>query len=170
MTCREIAYVPRRGWRLAYIALGSNQGDRWRYMAAGVSAIAGLPRSRILRRSSVLETDPVGPAGQGRYLNAVVELETGLTARELLDGMLAAERAAGRVRSAAERWGPRTLDLDLLLYGDETIREPELTTPHPRMAERRFVLEPLAQLAPDTLIPGRGVTVRQALRALQEAP
>ena len=137
-------------------------------MAAGVSAIASLPRSRLLRRSSVIETDPIGPAGQGRYLNAVVEVETGLAARELLGFLLGFERAAGRVRDDVTRWGPRTLDLDLLLFGDETINEPGLTAPHPRMLERSFVLEPLAQLAPEKEIPGRRVTVREALQALGE--
>lgn len=134
-------------------------------MALGMAALAGLPKSRLIRRSSVIETAPVGPP-QGAYLNAVAELETGLDARELLEGLLAAERALGRVRDPEARWGPRTLDLDLILYGDEVIDEPGLTTPHPRLLERSFVLRPLAQLAPRRVIPGRGVTVRAALMAM----
>src|SRR5690606_28135786 len=104
---------------------------------------------------------------QGAYLNAVAEVETGLTARELLDALLAAERAMGRVRDPAARWGPRTLDLDLILFGEAIIDEPGLTTPHPRLLERSFVLRPLSELAPRQVIPGRDLTVRAALLALE---
>jgi 2-amino-4-hydroxy-6-hydroxymethyldihydropteridine diphosphokinase len=158
--------VPRKGWRLAYVSLGSNLGDRWRHMAQGMGALAALPKSRLIRRSSVIETAPVGPP-QGPYLNAVAELETGLAARELLEGLLVAERSLGRVRDPAARWGPRTIDLDLILYGEEVIDEPGLTTPHPRLLERAFVLRPLAELSPRRVIPGPQVTVRAALVALE---
>lgn len=167
MICPEPAYVSRRGWRLAYVAIGSNLGDRWRHVARGVCAMAALPRTRLLRRSTVIETDPVGPAPQERYLNAVVELETALAPRELLDALLAAELAEGRIRDATTRWGPRTLDLDLILYGDQEIDEPGLTVPHPRLAERPFVLGPLAELVPGARIPGAGLTAGEALAALE---
>ena len=104
--------------------------------------------------SQVRETEPVGLLDQPRFLNAAARLGTTLTARQLLDELLAVERELGRTR-AGPRWGPRTIDLDLLLYGGETIDEPGLTVPHPRMHERRFVLEPLADLDPSLVIPGR---------------
>src|SRR5690606_33527427 len=117
VACLEPGCVPRKGWRLAYVALGSNLGDRWTHMAQGMAALAALPRSRLIRRSGVIETEPVGPPPpappQGPYLNAVAEVETGLTARELLEALLGAERALGRIRDPQTRWGPRTLDLDL---------------------------------------------------------
>jgi 2-amino-4-hydroxy-6-hydroxymethyldihydropteridine diphosphokinase len=122
-----------------------------------------VAHTRVVARSAVRETDPVGPP-QPRFLNAVVEIETGLEPRALLDAMHAIERDLGRVR--AERWGPRTIDLDLLLFGDRTIDEPDLCVPHPRLAERRFVLEPLAELAPARVPPGTDRTVRQLLEAL----
>jgi 2-amino-4-hydroxy-6-hydroxymethyldihydropteridine diphosphokinase len=101
------------------------------------------------------ETDPWGLADQPRFLNAAARLQTTLAARDLLGELLAVERDLGRSREGP-RWGPRTIDLDLLLYGDETIDEPGLTVPHPRLHERRFVLEPLADLDPALVIPGRG--------------
>jgi 2-amino-4-hydroxy-6-hydroxymethyldihydropteridine diphosphokinase len=135
----------------AFVALGSNLGDRRAHLRA---AVAGLAEAgRVAGVSPVYETAPVGgPAGQGPYLNAVVELETGWEPRALLGLAHRLEDEAGRVR--AERWGPRTLDVDLLLVGDATIDEPDLTVPHPRMWERRFVLAPLADLAPDVVPPG----------------
>jgi 2-amino-4-hydroxy-6-hydroxymethyldihydropteridine diphosphokinase len=108
--------------------------------------------------SSFLETDPVGKLDQPRFVNAVAMLETELGPRELLERLLEVERRLGRDRATEERWGPRTVDLDLLLYGGATIDEPGLTVPHPRLAERRFVLEPLAEIAPDLSLPdGRAV-------------
>lgn len=130
----------------AFLALGSNLGDRERYIQ---QAVESLPD--VVAVSPVYETEPVGgPEGQGPYLNAVVELDTDLTPRELLDWCRRLEDAAGRVR--AERWGPRTLDVDILLVGDLVVDEPDLQVPHPRMWERDFVLRPLADLAPD-LVP-----------------
>ena len=129
--------------RRAFLALGSNLGDRWALLRRGV---AGLPD--VVAVSPVYETDPVGgPDDQGAYLNLVVELDTDLSPRELLAAAQRAEAGAQRVRT--ERWGPRTLDVDVLLVGDEVVDEPDLVVPHPRMWERAFVLVPLADLAPD---------------------
>jgi 2-amino-4-hydroxy-6-hydroxymethyldihydropteridine diphosphokinase len=133
----------------AYVGLGANLGDREATIRA---AVAALPGVRAL--SSLRETEPVGLTDQPRFLNGVAALETELSARDLLDTLLAVERRLGRERR--ERWGPRTIDLDLLLFGEEAIDEPGLTVPHPRLHERRFALEPLAEIAPDALIPGRG--------------
>jgi 2-amino-4-hydroxy-6-hydroxymethyldihydropteridine diphosphokinase len=143
----------------AFLALGSNLGDRRTYLR---SAVAGLPD--VVAVSSLYETEPVGgPASQPPYLNAVVELDTERTARELLDIAHSLEKAAMRVRG--ERWGPRTLDVDVLLVGDCEIDEEDLVVPHPRMWERRFVLEPLSELAPDLVsteaLSGAGGAVRR---------
>ncbi|MGI8685881.1 MAG: 2-amino-4-hydroxy-6-hydroxymethyldihydropteridine diphosphokinase [Acidimicrobiales bacterium] len=127
----------------AFVALGSNLGDRRAHLRA---AVAGLPG--VVAVSGVYETDPVGgPGGQPSYLNAVVELEADLSPRELLEAGRRLEEAAGRVRE--ERWGRRTLDIDILLVGDLTVDEPDLQVPHPRLRERAFVLVPLHDLAPE---------------------
>jgi 2-amino-4-hydroxy-6-hydroxymethyldihydropteridine diphosphokinase len=139
----------------AYVGLGANLGDRERMLHAAVDALAEEDGIQVIAVSTLRETDPVGVGGQPRFLNGVVELDTTLAARELLDRLLAIEQRFGRVRIPAEH-GPRTLDLDLLLYGDEELDEPGLTVPHPRLHERRFVLEPLAELAPGLFVPGRG--------------
>lgn len=147
---------------LAYVGLGSNLGDR---RALLDSALAELAPRRV---SSVRETAPWGREDQPAFLNAVAELETGLAPRPLLDLLLEVERRHGRVRN--ERWGPRTLDLDLLLYGDRVVREPGLEVPHPRLAERRFVLDGLAELNPDLQVPGTGRSVLDLLRAVPASP
>lgn len=134
---------------LAYVGLGANLGDREETIRAAVAALPGVVAVSTLR-----ETDPVGRTDQPRFLNGVAALETELSARELLDLLLAVERELGRERR--ERWGPRTIDLDLLVFGDEQLDEPGLALPHPRLHERRFALEPLAELDPALLIPGRG--------------
>jgi 2-amino-4-hydroxy-6-hydroxymethyldihydropteridine diphosphokinase len=141
----------------AFLALGSNLGDRRAYLK---SALERLPD--VVAVSHLYETDPVGgPPGQGAFLNCVVELHTARSPRELLAEAQAAEAAAERVRR--ERWGPRTLDVDVLLVGDEVVDVPDLTVPHPRMWERGFVLVPLADLAPELVVGyltsdiGRGV-------------
>jgi 2-amino-4-hydroxy-6-hydroxymethyldihydropteridine diphosphokinase len=133
----------------AYVGLGANLGDREATIRAALEALPGLVGVSKLR-----ETDPVGVVDQPPFLNAAAVLETELAPRELLDTLLAVERELGRERR--ERWGPRTIDLDLLLYGAETIDEPGLTVPHPRLHERRFALEPLLDLDPELAIPGRG--------------
>jgi 2-amino-4-hydroxy-6-hydroxymethyldihydropteridine diphosphokinase len=133
----------------AYVGVGANLGDREATIRAALEALPGLVGVSKLR-----ETDPVGVVDQPPFLNAAAVLETELAPRELLDTLLAVERELGRERR--ERWGPRTIDLDLLLYGDKTIDEPGLTVPHPRLHERRFALEPLLDLDPELAIPGRG--------------
>jgi len=134
------------GARRAFIGLGSNLGDRWATLR---DAVAGLPD--VVAVSPVYETEPVGgPPGQPAYLNAVVELSTARSPRQLLELARATEQAAGRERGV--RWGPRTLDVDVLLVGDLAVDEKDLVVPHPRMWERRFVVEPLARLAPE-LVP-----------------
>jgi 2-amino-4-hydroxy-6-hydroxymethyldihydropteridine diphosphokinase len=133
----------------AYVGVGANLGDREATIRAAIDALPG-----IVGVSELRETDPVGIVDQPAFLNGALALETELGPRELLDALLAVERDLGRERR--EPWGPRTIDLDLLLYGDETIDEPGLTVPHPRLHERRFALEPLLDLDPELAIPGRG--------------
>ncbi|HET7572365.1 MAG TPA: 2-amino-4-hydroxy-6-hydroxymethyldihydropteridine diphosphokinase [Gaiellaceae bacterium] len=140
----------------AYVALGANLGERERTLREAVAALAAEPGIEVLSVSTLRETAPVGVAGQPDFLNGAVALETTLPARALLELLLAVERRFGRVRDPEEPHGPRTLDLDLLLYGDARIDEPGLRVPHPRLHERRFVLEPLAELAPGLVVPGRG--------------
>jgi 2-amino-4-hydroxy-6-hydroxymethyldihydropteridine diphosphokinase len=144
---------------VAYVGLGANLGDR----EASIHRAAGLIGAR--RLSSIRETEPWGYADQPRFLNAVAELETELVPRALLDRLLAVERELGRERTGP-RFGPRTIDLDLLLYGDRVVDEPGLAVPHPRLGERLFVLEPLAELAPSLEIPGNG-TVQALVAGLQ---
>ena len=140
----------------AFVGLGSNLGEREVTLRAAIGRLRGLPDVEVIQVSSFRDTEPVGPVDQPRFLNGAVELETGLTPRALLGALLELERAFGRDRSAGPLHGPRTLDLDLLLYGAETIDEPLLNVPHPRLQERRFVLEPLAELDPDLEVPGQG--------------
>lgn len=144
----------------AYVALGSNLGNREAMLRLAAAALAATPGVRVLAGSRIYETDPVGPGPQGPYLNAVLELETRLPPRELLERLLAIEADAGRVRDGGSD-RPRTLDLDLLLYGDVSLREPGLTLPHPRLLERPFVLEPLADLAPACVPPGADAPVAE---------
>jgi len=134
---------------IAYVGLGSNLGDREATLRAAIAALPG-----VVAVSELRETDPVGVTEQPAFLNGAVALETDLSPRELLETLLAVERELGRQRR--ERWGPRTIDLDLLVYGSETVDEPGLTVPHPRLHERRFALDPLAEIAPRLVIPGRG--------------
>jgi 2-amino-4-hydroxy-6-hydroxymethyldihydropteridine diphosphokinase len=148
--------------KVAYIGLGANLGDREENLRAALERLAELGPLRV---SSFRETDPVGVTDQPRFVNAVAELETGLGARDLLERLLEIERQLGRDRSGEERWGPRTIDLDLLLYGGDVIDEPGLSVPHPRLAERRFVLEPLHELNPGLVLPdGRAVGGLVALK------
>jgi 2-amino-4-hydroxy-6-hydroxymethyldihydropteridine diphosphokinase len=135
--------------RRAYVGLGANLGDREAAIRRAAELIGAL------RLSSIRETEPWGVIDQPRFLNAVAETETELPPRALLTRLLEVERQLGRVRGE-ERWGPRTIDLDLLLYGSQAIAEAGLTVPHPHLHERLFVLEPLAELAPDLVVPGRG--------------
>jgi 2-amino-4-hydroxy-6-hydroxymethyldihydropteridine diphosphokinase len=147
---------------LAYVGLGSNLGDRESLIRRAAELIGAR------RLSTVIETDPWGHEDQPKFLNAVAEIETPLTARQLLDHLLDVERRLGRER-IGPKWGPRTIDLDLLVYGEETIDEPGLVVPHPRLTQRLFALGPLAELVPSLKIPGNG-TVHEALSGLQSAP
>lgn len=142
----------------AFIGLGSNLGDSAAVLRAALRALDGLPRTRLLRASRLYRTPAWGRVEQPDFLNAVAMLDTALPARELLDAMLEIEREAGRARSAdgSDRWGPRTLDLDLLLYAQATILEPGLQVPHPHLHQRAFALVPLLEIAPQATIPGIG--------------
>jgi 2-amino-4-hydroxy-6-hydroxymethyldihydropteridine diphosphokinase len=142
----------------AYVGVGSNLGDREAMIRAAIAALPGVVAVSTLR-----QTDPVGVVDQPAFLNGAVVLETELPPRELLELLLAVERDLGRERR--ERWGPRSIDLDLLVYGDVRVDEPGLTVPHPRLHERRFALEPLAELDPELELPGRG-RVRDLLSGL----
>lgn len=139
----------------AYVGLGANLGDREKTMRRAIELLDG-GGIEVVAVSSFRETDPVDYEDQPRFLNAAIALETDLSPRELLDRLLAVERELGRTRDGP-RYGPRRIDLDLLLYEEEILEEPGLTVPHPRLAERRFALEPLADLDPMLTIPGSGV-------------
>ncbi len=136
----------------AYVGLGSNLGEREGYLHSALELLEADPEIAVVAVSSFRETDPVGYLDQPRFVNAACVVETELRPRELLDRLLGVERALGRERTGP-RMGPRTIDLDLLLYGEETVDEPGLTIPHPRLAERPFVLEPLAELDPRLRLP-----------------
>ena len=135
----------------AYLALGSNLGDRLEHLREAVRLLAAEPGIQVVRSSRVYETEPVGPP-QPAYLNAVIEVRTAGTARGLLEACRRVEDALGRVR--AERWGPRGIDVDILTFDERTLDEPDLVIPHPRMHERGFVLVPLGELDADPMLPG----------------
>jgi 2-amino-4-hydroxy-6-hydroxymethyldihydropteridine diphosphokinase len=147
----------------AYVGLGANLGPREVTILRAVDLLALADGISVLEVSQLRETEPVGLVDQPAFLNGVVAVDTTLDARALLETLLEIERELGRVRT--ERWGPRTIDLDLLVFGQETIDEPGLTVPHPRLGERRFALEPLAELAPELVVPGLG-RVDEALTEL----
>jgi 2-amino-4-hydroxy-6-hydroxymethyldihydropteridine diphosphokinase len=140
----------------AFVGLGSNLGDPEELIRSALELVSAEAGIELVGVSSLRETDPVGYEDQPRFLNGAAELATELPPRELLERLLAIERRLGRVRGEGPRFGPRTIDLDLLLYGQETVEEPGLTLPHPRLHERRFALEPLAELDPALEVPGRG--------------
>jgi len=151
----------------AYIAMGSNLGDRHANIQGGLDAIDALATTKIVLCSTIIETDPVGPGEQSCYLNGVVHVRTGLGAMDLLNELLAIESRFGRDRASEVRWGSRTLDLDVLIYGDQTIDEPGLTIPHPRLHTRSFVLIPLCEVAPDLVLPVYKKTPRVLLGVLE---
>lgn len=153
----------------AFVGLGSNLGDREGTLRAAVGRLRALPQTRVVAVSRFRDTTPVGDLEQPRFLNGAAELETGLRPRELLDSLLELELRFGRDRAAGPPHGPRTLDLDLLLYGEVEIAEPGLAVPHPRLHERRFVLEPLADLDPSLEVPGKG-SVQTLLARLDSSP
>ena len=152
-----------------YIAIGSNLGDKASTIFSAIGAIDELDSTSVVRLSTLIETDPVGPGDQDTYLNAAAHLRTALPARALLDALLSIESDHGRDRASEERWGPRTLDLDILVFADHTLDEDGLTIPHPRLHERLFVLVPLTEIAPDLTIPGRNETPAQLLMKLSPA-
>ena len=137
----------------AYVGLGSNLGEREATLREALTRLGELDGVSVVAVSSFRETDPVGNVDQPRFMNGAAEIQTSLGPRELLDRLLEVERSLGRDRSREERWGPRTVDLDLLLYGDETVSEAGLEIPHPRLDERAFVLAPLLELDPELRLP-----------------
>jgi len=148
-----------------FVALGTNLGDRSHNLDLAVERLGESDGIEVVARSRTYETDPLGPPGQAPYLNAVVELRTRLGPRALLERLLALESLAGRERDPAqERWGPRVLDLDLLLYDESCLDDPDLTIPHPRLHERGFVLEPLCDLAPELRHPRLGERIGDLAR------
>lgn len=151
----------------AFVGIGANLGDRRATLERAVELLDARDDLTVVAVSSLRETDPWGPVPQPPFLNGAVAVETALSARELLESLLAVERALGRSREG-ERWGPRTIDLDLLLFGDEVIDEPGLQVPHPRLHERVFALEPLAELDPALELPDRRRVV-DLLAALHSA-
>ena len=150
---------------LVYVGLGSNLGDREQTIRGALARIGADPEIDVVAVSSLRETDPVGYTDQPKFVNGAAALRTQLSPKALLERLLQIERELGRERSGP-RYGPRTIDVDLLLYGSEEVDEPGLRIPHPRLAEREFVLEPLAELDSDLEVPGRG-SVRALLAALQ---
>ena len=160
---------------IAAIGIGSNLGDRAGHVGYAVGRLGGLPGTRLVGVGPVIETEAVGRVGVdpgGAYLNSVAVLRTSVPARALLEMLHQIERERGRVRAGVPSWSARTLDLDLLVYGDAVIDEPGLVVPHPRMAERRFVLEPLAAVSPGLVVPGigGGRTALELLTALAAKP
>ena len=148
---------------LAYVGIGANLGPREETLRRAVELLGGADGVEVVAVSELRETDPVGVVDQPPFLNGAVSVQTTRSPRALLDRLLEIERSLGRVRG--ERWGPRVVDLDLLVYGIEVVDEPGLRVPHPRLHERRFALEPLKDLNPELEIPGRG-TVSALLAAL----
>ncbi|MEP6938528.1 MAG: 2-amino-4-hydroxy-6-hydroxymethyldihydropteridine diphosphokinase [Rudaea sp.] len=152
---------------VAFVGLGSNLSEPVAQVESAIADLQVLPHSKLRARSSLYRTTPWGGVAQPDFVNAVVELETTLPARTLMDELLAIERRLGR-RRAAQRYGPRVIDLDLLMYGDVVIDEPGLRVPHPRLHERAFVLVPLAEIAPAASIPQQG-SVAAALAVVDTA-
>jgi 2-amino-4-hydroxy-6-hydroxymethyldihydropteridine diphosphokinase len=148
-----------------YVGLGANLGERERTIGRALALLEAQPDVEVVAVSTLRETEPVGYVDQPRFLNGAAALETNATPRDVLERLLGVERALGRTRDGP-RWGPRIIDLDLLLYGEEVVDEPGLRVPHPRLAERRFVLEPLAELDPGLVVPGAG-RVETLLASLQ---
>jgi 2-amino-4-hydroxy-6-hydroxymethyldihydropteridine diphosphokinase len=153
---------------IAYLGLGGNLGDREASLQQAAEALDWGP-ARLLRSSRLYETEPIGgPVDQPWFLNQVVEVETRMQPGELLDRCMAIENALGRRRASETRWGPRIIDIDVLLFGDLELNTGGLTIPHPRLYERAFALVPLAELAPDLVPPGRKETIAQLAAAIDD--
>lgn len=152
----------------AFIGIGSNLGEREATVRAALEQLSQLPETTLLRVSSLYDSEPVGPEDQPDFVNAVAQLDTALTARQLLWNLALIEKRLGRVRS--QRWGPRTIDLDLLFFGDQVIDDDDLRVPHPEITRRAFVLAPLAELEPGLLHPLTGQTVSAHLAQLHTRP
>lgn len=148
-----------------FVGIGSNEGDRFQLISSAVQAMGAVDGIQVVQMALIVQTEPVGGPPQGPYLNTVVELNTTRDPQSLLAVLQAIERRLGRLPSST-RWAPRPIDLDLLLYGEAVIREPNLIVPHPRMHERRFVLEPLVQLAPEVRHPILDTTAAVLLERL----
>ncbi len=159
----------RPHWWPAYVGIGSNLDEPAEQVHRAFAALGDLRDTRLALASSLYRSAPIGPSGQPDYVNAVAALLTRLGAAELLKELLALESAAGRERGG-ERWGPRVLDLDLLVYGTQVVDAPGITVPHPRIAERNFVLLPLAEIAPSLTIPGRASVARLAAAVSRTEP
>ena len=151
----------------AYVGLGSNLGERESMIRLALDDLTRVPATQLVRASSLYDTEPVGDVEQPNFLNAVAQLETELTARQLLWNLLLIERRLGRVRT--RRWGPRTIDLDLLLFGQQVVDEPDLRVPHPELLRRSFVLVPLVELDPLLVHPVTGETLVAHLSRLKNA-
>ena len=152
----------------AFVGLGSNLGEREAMIRLALDDLARLPSTRLVRASSLYDTEPVGEVDQPNFLNAVAQIDTELTARQLLWNLLLIEKRLGRVR--AQRWGPRTIDLDLLLYGNLIVEEPDLRVPHPELTQRSFVLVPLVELDPILVHPVTGESLLSHLSRLHTRP
>ena len=152
----------------AYVGLGSNLGEREAMIRLALDDLARMPGTTLLRASSLYDTEPMGEGEQPNFLNAVVQLDTELTARQLLWNLMLIEKRLGRVRT--QKWGPRTMDLDLLLFGDQVIEEPDLRVPHPELVRRSFVLVPLVELDPMLVHPVTGETLVSHLSRLGARP
>lgn len=148
---------------VAYLGLGSNIGNRERYLECAVRAISELQPSKTLKTSSIYETEPWGNRSQQPFLNQVIQVDTTLSPEKFFEECQAIEKRLGRERG--ERWGPRTMDIDILLFGEEIVDNDILQIPHPRLADRRFVLEPLNEVAPDVKVPGSRKRVAELLQS-----
>ena len=150
----------------AWIGIGANLGDRALTIQRALETLDAHPEIAVRAAATCIETEAVGPGSQPNYLNTAAHLRTSLDARDLLNALLQVESVFGRNRELEERWGPRTLDLDILIHGDHVIDEPGLVVPHPRMHERDFVLQPLSEIAPEVHHPALGVSIAELLASL----